>query len=247
MLDACRTTTRGLATLVFCLLRASPSFASVFLGRSAVKRGNATQSELRALRQTGARSANSVLKAGIEVHFDPAQSWSNWWRSSYPTWETGTFNVFQRFVKDKVVLDVGAWIGPTALWSGHVAKRVVALEPTTEAFTQFSANLAANPELKGKVIAVKAALDSQDRTATMSNTGNSMDKIALIDVRALTIGTLLKEHPELNATGFVKIDTEGYERVIVPALESFFKEKKTSGVCFFAPHVYQPFTSASSR
>lgn len=166
-----------------------------------------------------------MLKAGVEVHFDPAQSWTHWWRSEYAGWEIGTFNVFQHFARDKVVLDIGAWIGPTALWAGHVAKHVVALEPTTTAFGEFAANLAANPELKGKVELVNAALDAQDRTATMSNAGNSVDRISLIDVRAVTISTLLKEHPRLRETGFVKIDTEGYERVIVPALESFFKEK----------------------
>mmetsp|Transcript_72824 Transcript_72824/g.115263 ORF Transcript_72824/g.115263 Transcript_72824/m.115263 type:complete len:274 (+) Transcript_72824:100-921(+) len=168
----------------------------------------------------------AVLKAGIEVHFDPRQSWSKWWRDTYPSWETGTFNLFQHFLKDKVVLDVGAWIGPTAIWAGHVAKRVVALEPTTAAFHELSANLAANLEIQGRVVAINAALDDKDRTARMSNTGNSMDRISLIDVRAVTIQTLLKENPELEHTSFVKIDTEGYERKIVPALEAFFKEKK---------------------
>lgn len=167
-----------------------------------------------------------MWKAGVEVHFDPAQPWTQWWRSSYAGWEAGTFDVFQHFVKDQVVLDIGAWIGPTALWAGHVAKRVVALEPTSAAFGEFSANLAANPELKDKVVAVNAALDSQDRIASMSNSGNSMDRIALIDVRAVSIATVLHEHPELEKTSFVKIDTEGYERIIVPALEGFFKEKK---------------------
>merc|ERR1719359_2769152 len=60
----------------------------------------------------------------------------------------------------------------------------------------------------------------------MSNAGNSVDRISLIDVRAVTIGTLLTEYPMLRETGFVKIDTEGYERVIVPALANFFKATK---------------------
>jgi len=168
-----------------------------------------------------------VVKNGVEVHYDMSQGWSHWYHNQYAGWETDTFNVFNRFVKDKVVLDIGAWIGPTALFEGHLAKKVVALEPTLAAFSELAANLAVNPELKGKVAVVNAALDSQDRTAQMTNNGDSVDKIlSLIDVRAMTIGTLVKEYPELQHTGFVKIDTEGYERVIVPALADFFKEKK---------------------
>jgi FkbM family methyltransferase len=166
----------------------------------------------------------SVVKAGVKIHFDSSQSYSSWYRDTYANWESDTFEVFKRFVPDKVVLDVGAWIGPTALWCGHVAKDVVALEPTTKAFGEFSANLAANPDISKNVAAVNAALDEQDRTASMTNAGDSMDKLSLIDVRAVTIDTLLHEHPVLEKVGFVKIDTEGYERVIVPALESFFRK-----------------------
>ena len=55
-----------------------------------------------------------------------------------------------------------------------------------------------------------------------------------IPVQVTSIDSLRKEYPELENTGFVKIDTEGYERVIVPALEQFFKEKKP--VTFISLH-----------
>merc|ERR1719245_2421497 len=55
-----------------------------------------------------------------------------------------------------------------------------------------------------------------------------------IPVQVVSINSLRKEYPELENTGFVKIDTEGYERIIVPALEKFLKEKKP--VTFISLH-----------
>jgi FkbM family methyltransferase len=219
--------------LAFCLSQVLPVAALLSIRReiaapAVLVAANATQS-------SGVAESSSVWKAGVQVHFDPTKHWAKWWRSDYPGWESDAFNVWNHLIKDKVVLDVGAWIGPTALWFGHLAKHVVALEPTSAAFTEFAANLAANPELKGKVDAVNAALDSEDRTATMTNNGDSMDRISLINVKAMTVNSLLKQYPSLQKTEFVKVDTEGYERVIVPALEAFFKEKKPTAFVSLHP------------
>eukprot|EP00929_Paragymnodinium_shiwhaense_P026689 TRINITY_DN1580_c0_g2_i1.p1 TRINITY_DN1580_c0_g2~~TRINITY_DN1580_c0_g2_i1.p1 ORF type:complete len:295 (-),score=102.26 TRINITY_DN1580_c0_g2_i1:199-1083(-) len=179
----------------------------------------------------------SVQKAGQQVFYQPGQPRSWFYDTNYGGWENDTFNVFQRFAPGKVSLDIGAWVGPTALWLGKVSTKVVALEPTEAAFTELCKNLAANPDLAGKVTAVNAAMDSADRTADMSNKGDSSDRIqgSLIEVQTKSIVSLRKEYPELEQVGFVKIDTEGYERVIVPALESFFKEKKPTAYVSLHP------------
>mmetsp|Transcript_148528 Transcript_148528/g.475469 ORF Transcript_148528/g.475469 Transcript_148528/m.475469 type:complete len:150 (-) Transcript_148528:573-1022(-) len=79
------------------------------------------------------------------------------------------------------------------------------------------------------------AMNDKDGVVQISNRGDSMDQVVssasapgtdLIRTRSVSIGTLRKEHPELEGVGFVKIDTEGYERVIVPALRDFFIEKR---------------------
>jgi len=78
---------------------------------------------------------------------------------------------------------------------------------------------------------MNAAMDAKDGTAVITNNGDSQDRLprrmhASHIVRTVSIETLRKEQPILENVGFVKIDTEGYERVIVPALESFLREKK---------------------
>jgi len=171
---------------------------------------------------------DSVQKAGQRIYYDPkTPSWHFWWYS-YPNWEPNSFKVFQRFISpETVVLDIGSWIGVTALWEGYVAKKVIALEPIPKAFGELKANLQMNPELSGRVEIMNRAMGAEDGHKEMTNGGNSMDRIAsLIDVPIISISTLRKIHPELESIGFVKIDTEGYERVIVPALGNFFKQKR---------------------
>jgi len=190
----------------------------------------------------------TVTKNGIEIKYDAFTPYNGWWATAYEEWESDTFELFDRFFdKDSVVLDVGAWVGPTALYAGYKSKAVVALEPSPRAFWQLSANLDANLALSSKVTLVQAALDSQDRIAPMTGIGNALDMLVnesndvmwksqpnvekivsyegtFFDVRALTIDTLVRENPILKQTSFVKIDTEGYEGVIVPAMEQFFRE-----------------------
>mmetsp|Transcript_52176 Transcript_52176/g.96086 ORF Transcript_52176/g.96086 Transcript_52176/m.96086 type:complete len:158 (-) Transcript_52176:102-575(-) len=92
------------------------------------------------------------------------------------------------------------------------------------------------------------ALGSQEMYANMTNNGDSMDRLKSSssflsksgstrfniaadlgpDVHVITIDALRKQQPQLEETSFVKIDTEGYEHVIIPALQGFFKEKKPS-------------------
>lgn len=179
----------------------------------------------------------SVQKSGQTIKYAPGQPRTWFYDTNYGGWENDTFSVFQRFAPGKVSLDIGAWVGPTALWLGKVSTKVVALEPTEAAFSELCKNLAANTDLHGKVTAVNAAMDVSDRKVDMSNKGDSSDRIlgSLIEVQTQSIDSLRKEHPELENVGFVKIDTEGFERVIVPALEGFFKEKKPTAYVSLHP------------
>lgn len=173
----------------------------------------------------GSHGTNVVTKAGLSVHYVTGSH--GWFWQLYPRWEAGTFRVFERFAPGRVVLDVGAWIGPTVLWEAQVARAVVALEPTEVAFRALCASLAVNPSLASRVAAVHAALDERDGTVRITNRGDSMDRfLSSISVRAVSIATLRLEQPVLEGIGFVKIDTEGYERVLVPALKAFFLEKR---------------------
>ena len=123
----------------------------------------------------------SVVKAGVRIHFDPSSHMSSWYVKDYSGWEARTFHIFQRFVRnDSIVLDVGAWIGPTCLWLAHTARHTVCLEPTPAAFTALQRNLQRNTDLRPDAVhLVNAALSNQKEVAPMTNAGNSMDQLAL--------------------------------------------------------------------
>ena len=75
-----------------------------------------------------------------------------WNRVTAGGWEAQTFRVLRRFLRPEAdAIDIGAWIGPTALYAAHFAQRVHAVEPDAAAHAELAANLAANPELAGHI------------------------------------------------------------------------------------------------
>jgi len=183
----------------------------------------------------------SVNKLGYKIRYDPKAPNAPFWKNYFAKYEPQTYNIFSRFINNgTTVLDVGAWVGLTALWSGHVAKKVFALEPSGRAFDELKMNLHANPDIASRVELIHKALGAVDDVLEMTNEDHATDHFvaakgtaseghwdgSTLPVKVTSIDSLREDYPELENTGFVKIDTEGYERVIVPALEKFFKEKK---------------------
>ena len=198
-----------------------------------------------------------VQKGAAAVYFNRSLPQARFW-GQYAAWERDTFRVVSRLVgAESTVLDIGGWIGPTSLWFAHVAKYTVALEPTSAAFAELSANLAVNrPHLpRGSSIElVNAGMSHTAGEANMSNRGDSMDRLELerrrrrlqeearapakaapakaakaalrASVRLVTIADLEARYPQLAHTTFVKVDTEGFERHIVPALGAWLGKRK---------------------
>lgn len=53
----------------------------------------------------------------------------HFWSHYYPQWENETFDVFDRYVKpNSIVIDIGAWIGPTVLYNSSLGADVIAVE-----------------------------------------------------------------------------------------------------------------------
>lgn len=184
-------------------------------------------------------------KDGITVTYNAA-SMARWAWFGYATWERATFGVLERFVPDRVVLDVGAWVGQTVLWEAHLAKSVVALEPSQSSFRALCWNLAANSEgLQSRVLVFRAALGDEDRVAQVSNRGDSEDAVSIdarrstqasVSVRMLSVPSLRALAPQLEEVGFVKIDVEGYESVVVPAMKAFLLEMRPATYVSLHPH-----------
>src|SRR5262245_51934695 len=59
------------------------------------------------------------------------QGWDNFWKLyKSGVWEPGTKAFMKRFLKPgDLFVDIGAWIGPTALWAVECGAHVIAIEP----------------------------------------------------------------------------------------------------------------------
>lgn len=121
---------------------------------------------------------------------------------------------------DLVVLDIGANIGVVTQYMRDHAKKVVAVEPSTEHFEALKKNV----EFNGwkNVTPVNAAIAEKDGEMTLNlNTSNRTCHSLNLNyngggetVRTMTFSTLMKEN-DIDEVDFVKFDVEGYEEPIL--------------------------------
>jgi len=129
--------------------------------------------------------------------------------------------------KDMVVLDIGANIGVVTQYMREYAKKIVAVEPSTEHYEA----LVKNKEFNGwdNVVTVNAAIAEKNGEMTLNlNTGNRTCHSLNLNynqggekVKVMDFETLFKEN-DIDHVDFIKMDVEGYEEPILMG-ESFAK------------------------
>jgi FkbM family methyltransferase len=150
-----------------------------------------------------------------------------WERVEAGRWEPGTLAVIDRHVDDRsTFLDLGAWVGPTALYAAGVARRVVAVEADPAALDQLHRNLKANPELAQRIEVLPRAIHASEGRVTFGarrKPGDSMSSVLLPDAEhtwqaeAITprqLADMLAPDERL----FIKINVEGGEYALLPCL-----------------------------
>lgn len=179
-----------------------------------------------------------------------AQWWHTKFRSWEPS-TFRIFRTFLR--NNHTYMDVGSWIGPTVLFGAALAKRVVALEPDPEAHRVLLQNIAANPQYGNIVTVQAALSDHVGTTlfggngdlgnsestilvndpgyiASQGSTSRTGDAVRDAEWRAgqcTTVATttidVLDQELQLMDVNFMKIDIEGGEKIVIPAIEQFLK------------------------
>ena len=150
-----------------------------------------------------------------------------WDRVEAGRWEPGTLAVIDRHVDDRTTfLDLGAWVGPTALYAAHMAQRVIAVEADPAALDQLNRNLKANPDLARRIEVLPRAIHAHGGHVTFGarrKPGDSMSSILLAGAertwQAATItpqqlADLLAADEKL----VIKMDLEGAEYALLPSL-----------------------------
>jgi FkbM family methyltransferase len=163
-------------------------------------------------------------------------------------WEPTTFRIILSALKAGASegrgthFDIGGWVGPTSLFAAHFAKRVVALEPDPRAFNELHANARLNPSLLPRLALHRHCLSNINGPVTMtgpSPMGSSMSRVNGASRIPVSVesednwGIKMVTWPAVCSTpasfaerigltfdeiALVKIDVEGAEAVILPAL-----------------------------
>jgi len=149
-------------------------------------------------------------------------------------WEPATFEVFERYLRPGgIAADIGAWIGATTLFAAHITGEIHAFEPDPSAFEALTANLALNPDLAARIRPVNAAVadfDGKLRLSSHGELGMSVTSSLLagrgetVEARAVNAAKLFAT--DLSQVEFVKMDIEGGEYAVIPAMREYLEARK---------------------
>ncbi len=177
----------------------------------------------------------SSFKQRIKKIFVPSHPGSLWEKVNNNKWENETFAIFDRFIdEDHSYIDIGAWIGPTALYGCQIARHCYAIEPDPVAFKMLQENINLNPNLKDKITLCRVCIGDicgNIRLGSNSKFGDSMssmlfDKSAKsVIVRAITLNRFIKMH-NIDDCNFIKMDIEGGEVIVLPNIKKYLQKNK---------------------
>jgi tRNA/tmRNA/rRNA uracil-C5-methylase (TrmA/RlmC/RlmD family) len=89
-----------------------------------------------------------VVKKNTGVFFNIKGKFSEEWFSNdtINLWEQDTFHILEYYkdLEKDIYIDIGAWIGPTVLYSANIYNRVIAIEPDPIAIERLEENIKVN-------------------------------------------------------------------------------------------------------
>lgn len=179
------------------------------------------------------------------------------WRRFAQQWEPDTERIYQSVIKpDAVVLDIGAWIGPTLLFAlACGAQEIYAVEPNPDSFQKLSRLIRLNPQLADRVTLINSAISAHSGSVTMGLAAGDEDTSMFgicrqghnqrtQEVAATTLDGLINDHG-LDQINLIKIDIEGAEAMLCNDLEILSRRQQlcihlSVHVPFFASNADKP-------
>ena len=170
-----------------------------------------------------------------------------WARADKGSWEPGTLQTHAGLItRETLFIDLGAWIGPTSLHAAACGARVIAVEADPAAAAVLRTNVAANPLLAPRITVIERAVAATSAPVTFGarrKPGDSMASMLLADTATLTWTSAAITPAEiagLIAPGerpVIKIDLEGAEYGVLPALEPLLAHPETVVLVSFHPGI----------
>lgn len=186
---------------------------------------------------------HTVEKKGVIYKFSKADKETEYFIThDFPTWEDETFDVFE-LVKDAqgIAIDIGAWIGTTAIWLSKNFHHVIAVEADKTSLESIARNLIASESQNVTLCPFPVAETSEDvifgpRGARLNESISCMksqaDNPLDYTVKSLTFKQILFDYVYSNQTldekriAFVKCDIEGGEEDILEDVLHFAYNNK---------------------
>lgn len=174
----------------------------------------------------------------VNFNVDPVvPSWPEFWdRVEAGLWEPETFALMDRFLEPGWRwVDIGAWIGPTALYAAAKGAQVDAYECDPVALRALKANLALNPELRVRVNEFALGAENKYQIGRSNQLGNSETSLIRPPEDHLWCAAVpVCDALEIfQAKGYasdphtiVKMDVEGSEFVILPRLAELISDSR---------------------
>lgn len=169
----------------------------------------------------------SILDEGPDKH-----GWS-FWDAFQDHWESHIDPILERYLRPhNAFIDVGAWIGPISLIAARLCDHVYAFEPDPIAMLALQANVARqrrkNITVRGEALSADVDggririghRDDREFGDSMTSTIFSGDAIEVPTVTMQTICARAR-----SKIGLVKMDIEGGEETVLPAVAPFLAER----------------------
>lgn len=165
----------------------------------------------------------------------------HFWKNIYSYWENYTFDVFDKYLdNDKVFIDIGGWIGTTAMYGKRKSKFVYCIEADKKSFDDMSVNFKINCD-KNYMLINKAVYNidnieikfgknkflenskMNDSTSQIYDENETSDDYYVI--KTITIENIIKNNNiETNEISLIKVDIEGGEEHILDDLFQIYKK-----------------------
>lgn len=188
---------------------------------------------------------------GLKFKLDPDHI-GLWRAAAQGHWEPSTYAILSKFLKaDSVYCDVGAWVGPTVVYAAKICRQVICFEPDPVACRYLRWNVELND--LDNVTSYNVALAERFGVRRMASFGGHLgdSMTSLLDENhaqkgfaalALSWGQFI-DISGVERIDFIKIDIEGGEFELLPALRGYLSRYKP--ILYLSTHA--PFFESSLR
>lgn len=178
---------------------------------------------------------------------EPGAQSTFWDKVQSGGWEPETYRIFDEFIKpDDLVIDIGAWVGSTCLYAAQKAERTIAFEPDPISFAALSLNLEANADaiwrdrlrIENKAVNADGAplvLGSRDAGGDSMSSALFCDAQTNWTVEGVAIAKVLEQNARAKQPVFIKIDIEGGEYTLLPAMRGILANPRVTALVSMHP------------